>query len=293
MTLIMARFASADPEWLPWLDFVAMGGQSHLFGTASWVVKIPRWSWPTALGRVLVHPATPVRALEVLGGLLEPLVVFEQTAFRGPRVADGRPVPSTDRAWRARWAMAGARHAAEDFLDRRIALATPGEAAALISALLDTLEAIRARGWHVLDFIMSNFVVGADSRVRLVDAGLLIPASHLRGPSQQISSRFFVRCLGPDYRGVLAAVAARHGEDEAGRERLQRVVDCLGPRLDAWRAGRVTVASDWARPSKAALAPALREQIFAVLEPVRHKMPLTTRRPSGYTASHHAIPSEN
>ena len=289
----MTRDFHADAEAAPWLDFVATGGQSRVFGTADWVVKIPRRSWQTALGRVLVHPATPARALAVLGGLVEPFVQLERVVFRAPRVEAGRTVPGSGRVWRARWATAGPRHRAGDFLDRRIAEATPGEAAELMGALLDTLDATRARGWHVLDFIMSNFVVGADRRVRLVDAGLLIPAAHLRGPSQQICSRLFVRRMVPDYAEVLAGVSARHSEDTRGAVRLAAVIDVLGPRLAAWRAGRVRVPAAAARPSAANLEPALRAEIFAALAPGRHTLPLTARRLPGYTARHHAITSEN
>lgn len=289
----MFRSRHADPASLPWLDFVATGGQSRLFGTPAWVVKIPRASWQTALARILVHPTTPLRALEVLGELVEPFVLLERVVFLGPCVVEGQPVPSSRRVWRARWAVAGPRHAAEDFLDRRIASATPGEAADLIASLLDTLDAIRARGWHVLDFIMSNFVVDGADRVRLVDAGLLIPASHLRGPSQQVCSRFFVRRLGPDYGAVLAGVAARHPRDETGCARLRAVIASLGPRLAAWRAGRVEARTGPAAPAPASLVPSLEAEIFRALGQVRRKLPLTPRPPSGYTPTHHAITSEN
>jgi hypothetical protein len=289
----MIRDLHADREAAPWLDFVATGGQGTVFGTPTWVVKIPRASWQTALGRVLVHPATPVRAMEVLGGLVEPCVLLERIVFRAPCVVDGRVVSGNDRVWRARWAVAGARLASGDFLDRRIAAATPGEAADLIGALLDTLDAIRARGWHVLDFIMSNFVVGPDRRVRLVDTGLLIPVSHLRGPSQQICSRLFVRRLAPDYAEVLAGVAARQPEEVVGRARLAAVIDVLRPRLGAWRAGRVRVPAAVAQPADAAMDPALRAEVLEALAPARHKLPLTRRRLPGYTPRHHAITSEN
>lgn len=283
----------ADPASLPWLDFVAMGGQSRVFGTPAWVVKIPRASWQSALGRILVHPTTPWRALETLGEWVEPFVVMERVAFRGPRVTEGRPVPSSHRVWRARWAVASPRLAAEDFLDRRIAAATPREAADLIASLLDTLDAIRARGWHVLDFIMSNFVVRGAHHVRLVDTGLLIPASHLRGPSQQVCSRLFLRRMVPDYRAVLTAVAARHPEDEIGRARLQAVIETLGPRLADWRAGRVVATASPSPSASASLAPLLEAEIFRAWGPVRRKLPLTPRPPSGYTPTHHAITSEN
>jgi|GEM_PF-2325292 len=284
---------SAVPESLPWLNFVATGGQSHLFGTDAWVVKIPRWSWQTPLGRVLVHPRTPAAALEVLGGLMEPFALLKRAAFRGPRVVRGRPMAGPGRLWRTRWAMAGPRHPAGDFLDRRIYRARPAEAARLMLALLDTLEAIRARGWHVLDFIMSNFVVGPDGCVRLVDAGLLIPSGHLRGPSQQICSRVFVRRMVPDYLEVLEAVAARHPGDARGLAALRVVMGGCGPRFAAWRAGRAAVPAVAARPTPVVFPPGVGDEIFAGLGPLHHKLPLTPRLPSGYTAPHHAIPSEN
>jgi len=283
----------ADPQLLTWLDFVAAGGQSVIFGEAEWVVKIPRWSWQTALGRILVHPATPVRALEVLGGLLEPFVLLERTAFLGPVVRAGRVVPGSHRVWSARWAVAGRRHPAADFLDRRMAAATPGEAAELMEGLFRTLEAIRARGWHVLDCIMSNFVVRADGSVRLVDAGLLVPVTHLRWPSQQLSSRMFVRWMAPDYRQVLAGVACRHPGDADGRARLAAVSSELDGRFGAWRAGRVSVPAADHRPSVAGLPDALHAEIRAALGSARRNFALTRRLTPGYTPTHHAITSEN
>jgi hypothetical protein len=289
----MYRVYRAELESLTWLDFVAAGGQGVVFGRAEWVVKIPRWSWQTALGRVLVHPVTPVRALGVLGGLLEPFVLLERVAFRGPVVQGGRAIPGSRRDWGARWAVAGRRHAAADFLDRRMAVATAGEAADLMDGLLHTLEAIRARGWHVLDCIMSNFVVGADGGVRLVDAGLLLPVSHLRWPSQQWSSRMFVRWMAPDYRRVLAGVANRHLGEVDGRARLAAVSDGLADRLRAWRAGRGAVDEAAARPTAAVLSSDVRERIGAALICDRRNFTLTRRLTPGYTPTHHAITSEN
>jgi len=289
----MPASRSAVPESLPWLDFVATGGQSHVFGTEAWVVKIPRWSWQAPLGRVLVHPATPVAALEVLGGLVEPFALLRHAAFRGPRVKDGIALAGPGRAWSARWAVVGPRQRPGDFLDCRIASATPAGAADLMLSLLDTLDAIRARGWHVLDFIMSNFVVGPDGRVRLVDAGLLIPAAHLRGPSQQICSRLFVRRMVPDYLGVLEAVAARHPGDGDGVTALRTVMQQLGPRIAGWRSGRAVVPAAAARPRPAVFPPGIGEAVFGASGPFGHNLPLTARRPSGYTDDHHGIPSEN
>jgi hypothetical protein len=289
----MYRDYRAERETLTWLDFVAAGGQGVVFGGAEWVVKIPRWSWQTALGRVLVHPVTPVRALEVLGGLLEPFVLLERVAFRGPVVRAGRAIPGSRRDWSARWAVAGRRLAAADFLDRRMVVATPGEAADLMDGLLHTLEAIRVRGWHVLDCIMSNFVVGADGRVCLVDADLLVPVSHLRWPSQQWSSRMFVRWMAPDYREVLAGVANRHPGDADGLPRLAAVSDGLDDRLQAWRAGRGTVDAAAARPSTAVLPAVMHEEIGAALIRGRRTFALTRRLTPGYTPTHHAITSEN
>ncbi len=289
----MPALRDGDVGVAPWLDFVATGGQSLVFGTTGWVVKIPRRSWQTALGRVLVHPRTPVQALEVLGGLLEPFALLGRAVFRGPAVASGRAVAGTSRVWSARWAVAGRRQRADDFLDRRIAAAGPAEAAALIDALFDTLDAIRCRGWHVLDFIMSNFVAGADGRVRLVDAGLLVPVSHLRWPSQHISSRIFARQLVIDYRAVLADVAARHPDDAAGRARLMEVAGRLDSRVEAWRAGPVRGPALAGCPAVSRLDAGLSAQILAALEAPWRKLPLTPRASSGYTAPHHAIPSEN
>ena len=286
----MALNADEVEEELPWLDYLAAGGQSHVFGAARWVVKLPRRSWQSMLGRVLVHPATPARALADLGGLLEPFVLMERVRFRGPAVDRGRAVPDSRRVWSARWAVAGPRLESDAFLDRRMAVATPGEAADLMAGLLSTLEAIRLRGWHVLDFIMSNFVVGGDGAVRLVDAGLLVPATHLRGPSQQIASRLFVGRLARDYREVLAGTVERHPGDAAGAERLRRICDQLPRRLSAWRAGRVAGSS---APSPALLPPDVRAEIFESLVCRDRTLPLTGRHVPVYTPPHHAITSEN
>lgn len=289
----MLRSSDIEGSAPPSLDFVAKGGQSLIFGTPTWVVKIPRRSWHSVLGRVLVHPRTPVRALDVLGGLLEPFVLVEHVTFRGVRWQTGSPVAGSERRWTARWAVAGPRLATEDFLDRRLATATAAEAAALIASLLDTLDAIRARGWHVLDFILSNFVVGPDGRVRLVDAGLLIPRAHLWGPSQQIASRLFARRLVTDYTEVLAGVAARNPQDAAGRARLAAVTAQFGARIRAWGPGREKTPPGEAGFRVPALPPRLRAEIFDTLRPDRRKLLLTHRLSSGYTPPHHAIPSEN
>jgi len=278
---------------IPWLDYVAMGGQSHVFGRSEWVVKVPRWSWQSALGRVLVHPMTPVSAMGVLGGLMEPFVVVERIRFSGPQVRRGRPMAGTHQPWSARWAVAMRRLPPEGFLHRRVARATAEEAADLIDSLLATLAAIRARGWHVLDCIMSNFFVDADGQVRLVDAGLLIPISHLRGPSQQVCSRVFVRRMIPDFAAVLREVADVRPSAAAGQARLDAVVASLRPRLTDWRAGRVEVPAARAHPRSVALPPKLREEIITCLSPVYRNLPLTPHPPSGYTPPHHAIPSEN
>ncbi|MFN0126750.1 MAG: hypothetical protein ACKV19_08700 [Verrucomicrobiales bacterium] len=289
----MPRSSDIECTAPPTLDFVATGGQSLIFGTPVWVVKIPRRSWQSVLGRVLVHPRTPVRALDVLGGLLEPFVLVEHACFRGVRWQNGRPVAGSERWWSARWAVAAPRLAADDFLDRRLATATAPEAADLIASLLATLDAIRARGWHVLDFILSNFVVGADGRVRLVDAGLLIPRAHLWGPSQQMTSRLFVRRLVRDYAKVLAGVAARDPHDSAGQARLAAVTAQFSARITAWRQGREMAAPGELGFAVPTLPLRLRAEIFHTLRPDRHKLLLTPRPSSGYTPPHHAIPSEN
>jgi len=286
----MVEGANDRLEELPWLEYVAAGGQSHVFGTSRWVVKVPRWSWQSALGRVLVHPSTPVRALATLGGWLEPFELLGRVRFLGPSVDAGGVVAGTRRVWSARWAVVGPRHPSGEFLDRKMAAARPGEAVDLVQGLLDTLEAIRARGWHVLDFIMSNFVVGDNGRVRLVDAGLLVPVSHLRGPSQQMASRVFVSRLARDYREVLAGVMARHPGDAAGVVRLQRVADGLPGRLAAWRDGRVAAVPE-AVPVE--MPPEMRHEIISRLGGGARRLPLTGRHCSVYTASHHAITSEN
>lgn len=279
---------------LPCLDFVARGGQSRVFGTKDWVVKVPRLSWQAALGRVLVHPREPVAAMESLGGLLEPFLLVENISFRASgslkEAGAGRKPAAPARWHHARWAVAGPRQNEEDFLHRRIAHTTPGEAARLIGQMLATMDAIKARGWHLLDFIMSNFAVAGQGRVRLVDAGLLIPNGHLRWPSHQVCSRSFMRRMIPDYLEVLEKVCARHPSDREGAAALREVMADFPRRIKAWRRGDVCVAEELSRPSRAIFPAALREEIIATL---RGKLPLTPRTARAYTGGHHAFAPEN
>jgi len=63
--------------------------------------------------------------------------------------------------------------------------------------------------------------------------------------------------------------------------------------MAAWRAGRVEVPAEMARPRAVERLDGLDEGIFFGSEGVGRKMPLTLRLFSGYTARYHGIPSEN
>ncbi len=236
------------------LEFIAASRQSRIFGTERWILKVPRPSVLGWLSRVVVHPRLQARPPQVLGGLIEPYRLLHRGSF---------PCPLTGRRRSFRWALVRARHAPEAFLDRRIAHATPAEAARLVGRMLDVLATVRARGFHLVDFIMANFVE-VDGRLRIADPGLLVPARLLREPTLAVTSRLFAHSLARDYADVLRGVLARQ-PDGPGADALQNLIATLPARLHAWRAGRLAAAPNAAPPQPAHFDPTWAGEIGALV----------------------------
>lgn|GEM_PF-2804754 len=203
------QFPDIRADSLPVLHYLGTGSHSHVFGTGSWAVKIPRRSLLSGLSLFVRQRRWLHQVASQLGGSVFPFCEIENVAFRAPEVRaswnTGTPVPGTERIYHARRATVYA-HAPEDaFLDHQFYTHNAEEAVAMLRQMLDRLETLQDAGFYMLDFIMKNFVFHK-GEILILDPGLLVPTHLTRWqPTFAITSAQFRRWLLADYDRLLAA----------------------------------------------------------------------------------------
>ncbi len=187
-------------ESLPALDYLGSGSLNHIFGHDDWVLKVRRWNLLGIASRAFLSPRWLARAERTLGGCLLPSAKTGRIRFVAPRVGSGGTT-----CYRVRAARIVPRLPPDDFLDHRLAGADAGETVRLLGAMLDVLELAAARGFHLADFIMSNFAFYNGALV-IADPDLLVPRHFLRwSPTCIVTAWQFRIHLGRDYDRLLVA----------------------------------------------------------------------------------------
>lgn len=156
--------AKAKVEASPILGYVSSGSQSHVFGTSRWVVVVRRRSVFRMLSLFVSTRRWLDDVREKLHGIVAPFAVVDRYRFRG-RLPGGEL-----REFRGYDAIVKPRFAAAQFLDDRIDRGTPEQLYQYVSEVLQLLEKLHARGFHMFDFIRRNFVFVGE-RVYISDPG--------------------------------------------------------------------------------------------------------------------------
>ena len=186
------------------LEPVGRGTQGQVFGTEHWVVKVPRFSLLSVLAKWVSSWRWNAEVSESLGGLAAPFLCLENVVFRAPKIPSnpwqgsraarvrrwGKPVRIVE--FRKKVAIARERYEAGDFLDHRLSLAEPAQALALVEEMVVLVERVRARGFYMHDFIMSNFAL-VDGKLMIVDPGFIAPMAAFRDPAVRCCAYGFTR----------------------------------------------------------------------------------------------------
>ncbi len=213
------------------LEPVGRGTQGDVFGTDRWVVKVPRFSLFSVLAKWVSSWRWNHEVRDSLGGLAAPFLALENVAFRAPKMTGRSERPKN---YREKMAIVRERYPDGDFLDHRLSLAEPAEALALVEEMVVLVERVRARGFYMHDFIMSNFAV-VDGKLMVVDTGLVSPLRAFWEPAMKICAWAFSRWLSKDYQRLLGEVRDEVEEDEALREEISTFSAALPDRLGRLR----------------------------------------------------------
>ncbi|CAN5162622.1 hypothetical protein BH23VER1_BH23VER1_16640 [soil metagenome] len=206
----MSELPSATSHALPDLVYLGSGSQNHVFGTREYALRVRRWSLLSTLAAVIRSPRWQGMARESLGGCILPFSELQGVAFTAPILEASplrrpvRPVAGTRQIYRARRALAHPRVPREAFLDHLYYRADAPEAIRLLREMLDLLDEVACRGFHLFDFIMGNFVEFG-GRLVIADPEFVVPR-HLvrRSPSLAVTARQFRIHLARDYDLLLA-----------------------------------------------------------------------------------------
>ena len=262
------------------LEPVGAGTQGQVFGTERWVVKVRRFSLLSVLARWISSWRWVGEAGEALGGLAAPFLRLENVTFRAPKVPRrpgdgnrqamvrylGRPTPIVD--YREKVAIARRRYESDDFLDHRLSLAEPAQALALVEEMVVLVERVRARGFYMHDFVMSNFVV-VDGRLMIADIGLITPVRAMWEPAMRICAWGFARGLSKDYQRLLGELLYELGDgDPQLREEIVTFSESLPARIGRLRKREVPGLAP-EHPEPVRFDPALEKEIRAALGSVR------------------------
>ena len=117
---------------------------------------MPRFSLLSVLAKWVSSWRWNDEVRDSLGGLAVPFLTLEDVTFRAPKMT-GR----SDRVieQRTKRAILRERYPTGDFLDHRLSLSEPAEALALVEEMVVLVERVRARGFYMHDFVVSNFAV--------------------------------------------------------------------------------------------------------------------------------------
>ncbi len=221
----------------PVLEHVGTGAQAHVFGGDGWVVKIRRKSVLGFLGRMITRRKWERRIRDELGDLILPFVEVRDVEFYAPEISSGwqsgEAAGGSTVHYRVGRALVMPRVPAEDFFDRRVSGAEPAELVALLGDFLETLRAVRGRGFYMVDFVMKNFVYWKGA-LRVADPGLVVPEESLWEPTLKIGSWGFAKGLSRDFlRQIREAQEVARGKD---LDDLRALEDRFEGEIDALRA---------------------------------------------------------
>jgi hypothetical protein len=223
---------------LPVLGYVSSGSQSHVFGTARWVLVVKRWSIFRALAAFLSAPRWLEEVREKLHGVVAPFAVIDRFRFRG-RLPDQEV-----KNYRGEFAIAKPRFEATQFLNYRIDHGASEQILGYVEEMIQVLEKLHARGFYMFDFIRKNFVFVGE-RLYISDPGLIVPLRYLWEPTMRVAAAGFGRGLTQDYLNVLAAAKER-SENEGIKAEIEKLEIALPGRIKALRNRKIDVnKEDW------------------------------------------------
>lgn len=222
----------------PTLGYVSSGSQSHVFGTSKWVINVRRYSLFRALSAFVSTRSWLEQVQEKLHGVVAPFAVIGAYRFRGR-------LPGKElRECRGDYAIVKPRFSPEQFLDYKIEKGSPEQQLGYVLEMVQLLEKLHARGFHMLDFIRRNFVY-AGERLHISDPGLIIPLKYMREPTMRVAAICFGMGLTKDYMNVLSDASERAGEGEV-REKIEALKAELPARIKALRKRNRSVnEEDW------------------------------------------------
>ena len=260
MEVIEASGGDVDEDGL--LEPIGRGVQADVFGTGRWVVKVRRFSMLGTLAKLISSKHWKQEVHDGLGGLVAPFLLLDEVAFRAPKMRGrgGRVIEYRDRG-----AVVRERYPTDQFLDHRLSLAEPADALALVEEMVVLVERVRARGFCMIDFCMSNFAV-IDGRLMIVDADLIAPIRSLWEPGLRTCAAGFARGLSKDYQRLLGELGDEVEDDanlsdeiaslsEALPKRIGRLRKRSLPGLETEPAVPVEFDADLAAEIRAALCP--------------------------------------
>ena len=197
------------------LEAISWGTQCCVYGTDQWVVKVPRFSLLGLLAKWVSRRGWAPEVRGSLGGLAVPFLRLEDVSFEAPKLTGRGRIVTV----RRRSAVARARHDTDTFLDHRLSLAEPAEAFDLVVEMVELVEAVRARGFYMHDFMMKNFVQ-VDARLMIADTDLIVPVRSLWEPLRRLCAWGYWRGLSKDYQRLLGELLEEVGEGDPLRERI-------------------------------------------------------------------------
>ena len=223
---------------VPVLGYVSSGSQSHVFGSARWVLVVKRWSVFRALAAFLSAPRWLEEVREKLHGVVAPFAVIDKFRFRG------RLPEQKTKVYSGTYAIAKPRFEATQFLNYRIDHGTPELILRYVEEMIQVLEKLHARGFYMFDFIRKNFVFVGE-RLYISDPGLIVPLRYLWEPTMRVAAAGFGRGLTRDYLSVLADAKER-SDNEVIKAEIEKLEAALPGRIKALRNRKIEInMEDW------------------------------------------------